>query len=326
VTYEARAATSGTAAPTPDAAASAPDAVVVGQLARDLVLLVDDMPDTGTAADVRERREMLGGKGANQAVALAQLGVRPALVAVCGTDRAGDELLAQAGRDGIDVTHVVRRSTAPTGLIVEVLDTGGHWRYLQHLPEPTLLTAADVDGAAEVLRSARAVLVQLQQPPEAALAAARHGRAGDALVVLDGVPEKDGDRTALLALADVWRADDHEARLLTGAPADDPERLRAAARDLLAAGPGLVALGLPDGNLFAWDDPRWGTGDALLPLTGERVVDTTGGGDTFVAALTAALLRGDAPWDAARQAVEASGRTVGHPGGRPGLSGSRRTS
>ncbi|MEU4619947.1 PfkB family carbohydrate kinase [Actinoplanes sp. NPDC023801] len=303
-----------------------PDAVVVGQLARDLVLLIDDMPDAGSATDVRLRREMLGGKGANQAVALAQLGVRPALVAVCGTDLAGDELLAQAGRDGLDVSHVVRRADAPTGLIVEVLDGGAHWRYLQHLPGPMLLTAADVDRAADLLRSTRAVLVQLQQPSEAVLAAAHHGRAGDALVVLDGVPEKKSDRTALLALADVWRADDQEAELLTGVPGGDPDRLRAAARELLDAGPGLVALGLPDGNLFAWDDPRWGTGDALLPLTDEKVVDTTGGGDAFTAALTAALLRGDSPESAAREAVAASGVTVRHPGGRPDLSGSRRTS
>jgi ribokinase len=302
------------------------DAVVVGQLARDLVLLVDDMPGAGKAADVRQRREMLGGKGANQAVALAQLGMRPALVAVCGIDRAGDELLEQAARDGVDASHVVRRPDAPTGLIVEVLDTGAQWRYLQHLPGPMLLTADDVDGAAEPLRSARAVLVQLQQPSEAILAAASHGRAGDALVVLDGVPEKESDRTALLDLADVWRADEQEAELLTGVPADDPERLRAAARELLAAGPGLVALGLPDGNLFAWDDPRWGTGDALLPLTDEKVVDTTGGGDAFTAALTAALLRGAAPEAAARQAVAAAGVTVRHPGGRPDLSGLRRTS
>jgi ribokinase len=64
----------------------------------------------------------------------------------------------------------------------------------------------------------------------------------------------------------------------------------------------------------------------LLPLTDEKVVDTTGGGDAFTAALTAALLRGAAPEAAARQAVAAAGVTVRHPGGRPDLSGLRRTS
>ncbi|MBV9140496.1 MAG: hypothetical protein JO115_06220 [Pseudonocardiales bacterium] len=54
------------------------DVVVVGQIARDLVLLVEELPAPGTGTAVRQRREMLGGKGANQAVGLAQLGVRPA--------------------------------------------------------------------------------------------------------------------------------------------------------------------------------------------------------------------------------------------------------
>ncbi len=84
-----------------------PDVVVVGQLARGLVLVVDQVPGPGESGTVRLRREMLGGKGADQAVALAQLGLRPALVAVAGDDATGPELLAQAKVDGIDVSAVV---------------------------------------------------------------------------------------------------------------------------------------------------------------------------------------------------------------------------
>jgi len=71
-------------------------AAVVGQLARDLVLLIDRVPGAGSAMNVRLRREMLGGKGANQAVALAQLGIPVALVAVAGTDDVGRKLLRRA--------------------------------------------------------------------------------------------------------------------------------------------------------------------------------------------------------------------------------------
>ena len=63
------------------------------QLARDPVLVIDDVPEAGNSAYVRERREVLGGKGANQAVAFAQLGLRPALVAVAGADDEGVCLL-----------------------------------------------------------------------------------------------------------------------------------------------------------------------------------------------------------------------------------------
>src|SRR5215469_6843420 len=97
------------------------DVAVFGQLARDLVLVVDRVPEAGESARVLARRETLGGKGANQAVALAQLGMRPALVAAAGDDRAGTAMLRQAGRDGIDVSATARRPGTRTGLIVDVV-------------------------------------------------------------------------------------------------------------------------------------------------------------------------------------------------------------
>jgi ribokinase len=278
-------------------------ATVVGQLARDLVLTVDQVPEAGSSAPARGRQEQLGGKGANQAVGLAQLGVRPALVAVAGDDVIGDVLLAQARRDGIDVSTVVRRPGVLTGVIVEIL-SGGAYRYVEDLP---LLTVADVTAAAGQITGRDAVLVQLQQPPDAVTAAARLGHDAGRLVVLDGAPGTD----ALLGYADVVRADGAEAAQWLGVP---PEEYVPAARKVLDRGPKLIVLEVPDGNLFVWAED-----DLLVPLDDVEVVDTTGAGDAFVAALTAALLSGATFPEAARSASRASAATVGHAGGRPDL-------
>jgi ribokinase len=88
------------------------DVVVVGQVARDLALRVGHVPDAGSTAAVDERIEVLGGKGANQAVGMAQLGLAPALVGVVGDDLAGADVLARAASDGIDTGAVVRRRRA----------------------------------------------------------------------------------------------------------------------------------------------------------------------------------------------------------------------
>jgi ribokinase len=292
-----------------------PEAVVVGQAGRDLVLVVDGVPDPHGTTPVHRRVEMLGGKGANQAVALSQLGVRPALLAVVGSDVAGDWVLAQACRDRIDVHEVVRRPGARTSLIVELLGPGGAWRYLEDIPAPVLLTEADVSRAAGTIASARAVLLQMQQPSEATLAAAGYARQGGALVLLDGAPADDGRRDGLLAAADVVRADDRESATLAGGPLDGAEAAVRAGRQLLRRGPRLVALAVPGtGNVFVWAD-----GQMCVPLSGVDTVDTTGAGDAMVAALTAALLRGRGYEQAAREAHDAAAASVGRVGGRPDL-------
>lgn len=291
------------------------DVMVVGQVVRDLVLLVDEVPGPSSTAPVRRRRELLGGKGANQAVGLAQLGVRVGLLGVVGDDEVGERLLAQARADGIDVGTVLRRPGTPSALIVDVVDAEAHWRYLEDLPEPTLLTVADVTGAADALRAARAVVVQLQQPPAAALAAARFARDAARLLVLDGAPTDGGSAEELLARADVLRADAHETELLVGDPPRDADDGLRVGRELLDRGPSLVAVAVAGvGNAFVWPD-----GELFLPLTETPTVDTTGAGDAFVAALTAGLLRGESRDRMARCAVAAAGATVGHPGGRPAL-------
>ncbi|MGX5359491.1 PfkB family carbohydrate kinase [Kocuria sp. KH4] len=289
-----------------------PGVVVVGQVARDLVLVVDRVPGEGGAADVRERRELLGGKGANQAVACRRLGAEVELVGVVGADRAGEDVLAQAAADGIGVTGVLRRESVPTALLVDVVGPPGVRRLLEDVAPGALLTAGDVRSRAGLLRDADAVLVQLQQPGPAVAAAL--AAADGALVVADGAPADARTRRRVLDAADVVRADGSEAEALVGwAPHGVPETVRAA-RQLLAEGPRVVALAAGEADVVAWPG-----GHVVLPHLGEDPVDPTGAGDAFVAALAVALLRGEDPRTAAWWAAAAAAQVVGTPGGRPHL-------
>ncbi|MCI3919786.1 PfkB family carbohydrate kinase, partial [Paenibacillus sp. TRM 82003] len=205
--------------------------VVVGQVGRDLALAVDRVPGAGGSTHVRERREVLGGKGANQAVAAAQLGMPAALVGVVGDDAAGEEVLAQARRDGLDVRAVVRREGAATALLVDVV-AGGERRLLEDVPPDVLLTAADVEAASGLLRRSAAVLVQLQQPAEAVAAALRIARGAGRFVVVDGAAQDTALREQVLSTATVLRADAQEAELFLGRSLDGPDDVLAAASEL----------------------------------------------------------------------------------------------
>jgi ribokinase len=311
------------------------DVVVLGQVGRDIVLRVGALPDAGGSVTARDRREVLGGKGANQAVALAQLGVPVALIGVVGDDGPGAQALAQASRDGVDVSCVVSRAGTETALLLDLVEDGGRRRLVEHVPGGVLLTPEDVAGAADQIAAGQVLVVQLQQPGDA-VRTALDLLPDTAFVVADGAPDDEATRTAVLRCAAVVRADAAEAGQLVGRQLAGIDDAREATAELLTAGARLVALAVGgEGDLVAWRagaplgvaaeeleaDPRWADGEVLVPLLGPAPIDPTGAGDAYVAALAATLLGGAGPEDAAWAASAAAAVTVAHPGGRPELDG-----
>ena len=159
----------------------------------------------------------------------------------------------------------IREGTA-TGLITDIVDAAGDWRYLEDLRPPVLLSEYDVRAAAWLFDGARWASVQLQQPAAAVLTAAVLARQAGCRVLLDGASPDQANKEALLSAANVVRADAREAELLTGNAIHGPDDAARAAAAILGQGPTLVALAVgDDGNYFAWRDPVWGTGELLIP-------------------------------------------------------------
>jgi ribokinase len=290
--------------------------VVIGQVARDLVLRTDGAPTPSESTTILQRKELLGGKGANQAVGLAQLGVPVALIGVVGDDHAGATVLQQAQRDGIDVSGVARRGT--TALLVDVVGRPPERLLLEEVPESSLVRVADLDHSPSSWDAADTVSIQLQQPPATALEAARRARDRGLRVVADGVPAPQ-IRADLLATVDVIRADATEAALIAGEAVTTVEEAFALADHLLACGPELVAVAVPGiGDLLVWKG-----GSELFEFADVEVVDPTGAGDAFVAGLISALRDGAQPRQAGARAAATASATVQRLGGRPDLTGLR---
>jgi ribokinase len=280
------------------------------------VLVVRALPEAGGAVPVRQRQELIGGKGANQAVACRQLGVAGvALVGVLGDDSAGDMAFLQARDDGIDVQGIARRPGTRTALLLDIVEDGGVRRLLEHVPDRVLLTPADVHAAAGIIADADTVLLQLQQPAAAVREVLRVAAEAGVPVVADGAPADEDLRREILAGSAVVRADEAETAALVGREVDGVEDAVAAAAELLEAGPRVVALAVGgEGNVVAWPG-----GHAVIPLLGEAPVDQTGGGDAFVATLAVVLARGADPETAAWWASAAAAQVVRQVGGRPTL-------
>ncbi|MFC7400927.1 PfkB family carbohydrate kinase [Citricoccus sp. GCM10030269] len=294
------------------------DIVVVGHVARDLVLSVDRFPGAEASAQVRSRLEQLGGKGANQAVGMAQLGAPVRLVGVVGADDVGDELLRSARRDGIETSGMTRRGGRDeSALFLDLVDEDSGRRLIEHVPTESWLTPQDIERAQSVFANASMVCLQLQQPGDALIAAARAAREAGARVVVDGAAEPEV-MTELLEYAHVIRANAHEAELITGTEMVDEDSAVNAAQPLLHRGADVVAFSVKGtGDVVAWPG-----GHRLIPfseVSDEKVVDRTGAGDAFLAGLAVGLWSGVTAAQAGELAAACASSTVQRLGGRPDL-------
>ncbi len=287
---------------------------MVGDCNPDVLVLGDDVtPSFGQQEKLVEGISMvIGGSAAITAVAAARLGLSVRLVAAVGADPAGDFLLGQLSREGVDTAAVAVRDDMPTGMTI-ALSRGTDRAILTALGAVASLTTQDVP--APLLARARHVHVSsyfllehaLGPGLAAILAAARAAGATTSLDTnWDPAGKWGGDHlSASLAHTDVLLPNEAEALRIAGEPS-----LPAAAQALTAAGARL-AVKLGERGVLCADGAVWHRAE-LPPVT---PVDSTGAGDCFNAGLIAGLLRGLVLPDAAALGCAVGALSTRAPGG-----------
>lgn len=292
---------------------SAIDVLVVGGANTDFLVRGPSLPAPGASVEGSEFQQGSGGKGANQAVAAVRLGAKVAFVARVGADERGAAIVAQLKAGGVDVRAVSTDRSAATGVALVMVDAQGEKQILTAPGANRTLASADIEAAGELIASAKVVLLQLEVPLEAVEAAVRLGRAAGAHVVLDPAPPRELPEE-LLRDVHVIRPNAAEAEALTGVSVTDQASARRAAANLLRRGVGAAVIGAPGGDLLlAADDELW------LPHLAVNVVDATGAGDAFAAALAVCLARGEDLRSAARYANAAAALATTRLGAQAGL-------
>ncbi len=289
------------------------DVVVVGGANMDYLVKGSELPRPGATVTARLFQEAPGGKGANQAVAVARLGGRVALVASVGTDARGDAIVQRLAEEDVDTSALVRESRAPTGVALVAVDASGEKQIAWVPGANEKLDRSAVAAAADLFVDARIALVQLEIPTDTVRATIRLARAAGVRVVLDPAPPIPL-REELLREIHVIRPNASEARVLTGIEVTDRSSARRAAQNLLRQGVRAACVGAPGGNLLLSDE-----GETWLPHLPVEVVDATGAGDAFAGGLALALAEGRDLADAARFAHAASALATTKVGAQAGL-------
>ena len=253
-----------------------------------------------------------GGKGANQAVAAARAGGAVTLVARVGRDAEGDRALLGFSDAGIDVRHVARDRTAPSGVAFIFVTRTGENCITVASGANDRLSPVDVRRAEKVFRRADVALLQLESPLATVEAAVDLATAAGLRLILNPAPARILPRS-LLERVYLLTPNESEVERLTGIPVTSGRSAARAAERLLKAGvPNVVITMGARGALVA-------SGDVRQVVRGFRVkaVDTTGAGDVFNGALAVAIAEGKPLLESVRFANAAAAWSVTRAGAQP---------
>jgi ribokinase len=286
---------------------------VAGSINMDVVATAERHPRIGETVAGNAVLYFPGGKGANQAVAAARLGVPTRLIGRLGKDVFGDELKAFLAAQGVDLSFVQQTSKAHTGTAVITIANADNTIVV--IPGANALVSA-ADVAAPVLANGDVAVSQFEIPLPSISAFFSRARAAGATTILNPAPAIEAERD-LLDLADILVLNESELGLLAKTELRDTDAAAVfieAARSLQTKGK-TICVTLGKRGVLALVDGK----PLIIPGHTVKAIDTTGAGDCFVGAVAAQLATGASIREALDYANSAASICVQRMGAAPSM-------
>jgi ribokinase len=277
--------------------AKRPRIAVVGSANIDMTTFGSRFPQPGETIFADKFDLGFGGKGANQAVAARLCGAEVFMVARVGTDLFGPATIENFRKQGIDPTHVKQVEGLSSGVAPIFVEPNGQNRILVVKGANDALRPADVDAAAETLKSAACIVLQFEIPLETVYYTIGFARKHGIRCILNPAPAQPVDLEALNEL-DYFVPNESEAEAITGSPVKTVGEAQTCAEKLVSSGIRRVIITLgAKGSLLASAD-----GSEHIAPFAVKSVDSTGAGDAFIGSFAVFLSEGVAEKDAVRRA------------------------
>ena len=289
--------------------------VVVGSINIDLVARAERIPLPGETVLSSDFQMHPGGKGANQAVAVARLGYPVHMIGSIGSDAFGENLRTQLAKSGVD-TSGVRICQGPSGVAVIAVTPSGENAIVVTAGANALVSPRDVDENSDRIGTAGVVLTQLEIPLETVQHLGRLCASRGVPMILDPAPARALPAELLDQASWLTPNETEIAQCLAGAQTAVDSGNASAIVDALVkrCRCGLVLKMGPRGACLATKDFR-----QQIDAFAVAAVDTTGAGDAFNGAFAVGLVTGKSPLESARFAVAASAVSVTRAGAQPSM-------
>ena len=277
--------------------AKRPRIAVVGSANIDLTTFTNQFPKPGETIFGQSFDLGFGGKGANQAVAARLCGAEVFMVARVGSDLFGPATIENFKNLGIDTSHVKQIPGMSSGVAPIFVEPNGQNRILVVKGANDALKPADVDAAAETLKSADCIVLQFEIPVETVYYTMQFARKHGIRCILNPAPAQPVDLSALKGL-DYFVPNESEAGTITGCPVKNVGDATKCAEKLLGGGIRRVIITLgANGSLLASGD-----GSEHMPPFSVQSLDSSGAGDAFIGSFAVFLSDGVSEKEAVRRA------------------------
>lgn len=292
--------------------------VVVGSINADMVVQVEEIPHPGETVLGSDFKIHPGGKGANQAVAVARLGYPVFMIGNLGTDAFNSQLRASLNDAGVDVS-AVRTVEGPSGVALIEVGAQGENSIVVVPGANAKVLPQDIDANIDILRAAGLVLVQLEIPLQTVAYLASFCAREHIPVMLDPAPARALPPEVLSAVQWFTPNETEAAFYSSAATGADP---RGQSDALFALG--IQGVVLKQGGHGVYLAESGGAG-ASVPAFPVKTVDTTAAGDAFNGAFATGLMLGKNPVESARFAAAAAAISVTRPGAQPSMASREET-
>jgi len=285
-----------------------------GSINMDLVVKTPRFPVIGETLKGATFFTAPGGKGANQAVACARLGVPTFMVGRVGRDVFGSALLDSLKENLVDTSKITIDEEKLSGTAFITVNQAGENTIIVASGANFGVDTSDLKHLEEILPKSSHLLLQLEIPMEAIVAAARMAHQMGVTVILDPAPAVPLPEE-LYRLADIITPNEVETSLLVGFSIDKEEEIRDAASILHQRGTRVVIIKMGGRGAYFSEN---GYGKFLAPFK-VMPVDTVAAGDAFNGGLAAALAENQPLPQALTWAMAAGALSTTREGAQPSM-------
>ena len=227
-----------------------------------------------------------GGKGCNQAIAIARLGGAVSFISKLGKDTYGDLATNTLHNNNIDTSTITYSNELQTGVAGIMVDKNTGKNAINVITgAPSTLTIKEVEKHIEVINNSKIFLTQLEVPKEVTLHCLKKAKENKVLTILNPAPASKISNE-FFKFIDYFTPNETEAEFYTGIKISNEKEAKEASLKLLKLGLKKVIITLGEKGLFYTD----GKEDIYIrALSLNKVLDTTGAGDAFNGGLAFAL-------------------------------------